>query len=56
MTDVAEVLAATVATLAKTPPKLKKEREFACVLILAVVVLAVIGLYCLFRGKMHGRK
>jgi len=55
MTDEAEALAATVAQLAKTPPKLKKEREYTSMLILAVVVLAAIGLYCLIRRK-HGRK
>jgi hypothetical protein len=57
MTDEAEVLAATVAQLAETPPKLRKEREYAGLLILAVVILAIIGLYCLFRRKkQNGRR
>ena len=55
MTDEAEVLAATVVKLAQTPPKLKKEREYTGVLIAAVVILALIGLYCLFRRGKHGK-
>lgn len=56
MAEEAEVLAATVAQLAQTPPKLRKEREYAGLLIVSVVILALIGLYCLFRGKKNGRK
>jgi hypothetical protein len=56
MAEEVEVLAATVAQLAQTPPRLRKEREYSGLLIVSVVVLALIGLYCLFRGKKHVRK
>lgn len=50
-----DAMAGTVAQLAEIPAKLEKEREYTGVLLCGIVILAAIGVYCLFRRK-HGRK